>query len=121
MSRTTLCVVTACALAAISVALMIGRYEILGEQVTAPIGPGMCKVTMLVNGKVEGKDAKLQTAVPLDFGRQHISHESYRSQEFFANPPDARHPGRQHILWTVRPGVKDGAFRAVYQFYCVVD
>jgi hypothetical protein len=100
---------------------MVGRYEVLGGQVTAPAGPGSCKVTMLVNGNIAGKDARLQTATPLDFGRQHISHESYRSREFSAKPPDARHPGRQHILWTVRSGVKDGPFRAVYQFYCTVD
>ena len=121
MSRTTLCIITAASLAAASVALMIGRYQILGDEIKRPRGPGTCKVTMLVNGEIAGKDAKLQTALPLDFGRQHISHESYRSQEFFAKPPAARHPERQHVLWTLRPGAREGAFRAVYQFYCAVD
>src|SRR5437763_1361740 len=105
MSRTTLCVFAAAGLATISIAVMIGRYAVLGEELKAPKGPGTCKVTMLISGKIAGKDARLQTAVPLDFGRQHISHESYRSAEFFAKPPEARHPERQHINWTVRPGV----------------
>jgi hypothetical protein len=122
MSRTTLCVITAAGLVTTSVALMVGRYQVLGEELKAPNGPGTCKVTMLVNGKIGGKDARLQTAVPLDYGRQHVSHETYRSPEFFAKPPEARHPERQHVLWTLRPGVKEGgSFRAVYQFYCAVD
>jgi hypothetical protein len=121
MSRTTLCLVTAAVLASASLAVMVGRYMVLGEELKVPRGPGTCKVTMLISGKIAGSDARLQTAVPLDFGRQHISHEAYRSAEFSAKPPEARHPGRQHIIWTVRPGIKDGTFRAVYQFFCAVD
>src|SRR5262249_54221698 len=121
MSRTSLCIATAGGLAAISLATMIGRYQLFGEELHAPQGPGTKKVTMLVSGKIEELDAKLQTAVPLDFGRQHISHETYRSQEFSAKPPAAKHPHRQHVLWTLRPAVKEGPFRAVYQFYCAVD
>src|SRR5262249_18683307 len=112
---------TAAGLATVSIGVMAVRLYALGDEIKSPKGPGTCKVTMLVNGQIAGKDARLQTAIPLDFGRQHISNEIYRSRELFAKPPEARHPERQHILWTPRAGVSSGSFRAIYQFYCAID
>ncbi len=121
MSRTTLSVLTAASLAAASVGLMIARHRILGEEVKVPAGPGTWKVTMLVLGKSAGGDAKLMTAMPLDIGQQHIAREVCRSSELLAKPPDVKHPQRHQVLWSQRPGIAEGPFRAHYQFYATVN
>jgi hypothetical protein len=121
MSRTTLCVITAGGLAAVSLGIMGGRLAALGHETRVPVSPGTWKVQMLVNGKITGPGAKLMTVTPLDFGRQHVLRESNRSAEFLAKPPDARHPERRQVIWTQRSEVPEGAFRATYEFYCVVD
>jgi hypothetical protein len=113
-----LSVTTAAVLAMASAALMIGRYQILGDDVRVPTGPGTWKVTLLVQGQSIGTGAKLQTTTPLDFGHQHILDELYRSDELLAKPPDSKHPERRQVLWTQRPGIPNGAFRARYEFYC---
>jgi hypothetical protein len=120
MSRTTLCLVTAAALAVASVSVMIVRCQVLGGDVQAPAGPGTWKVTLVVQGTSEG-DAKLQTVTPLDSGRQHVLHESCQSGELLAKLPEARHPERRQVLWVKRGGAADGPFRAHYEFMCVID
>src|SRR5262249_19704131 len=73
-----------------------------------------------VQGTSQG-DARLQTATPLDFGRQHILREDCRSVELLDRPPDSRHPDRRQVLWSKRAGVGDGPFRARCEFYCAID
>jgi hypothetical protein len=121
MSRTMLTVLTAAVLAMASVASMIARYQILGDAVMVPAGPGTWKVTLLVQGHSVGTDAKVLTTTPLDFGHQHILDELYRSDQLLPKPPDSRHPERRQVLWTQRPGVPEGSFRVRYQLYCAVD
>jgi hypothetical protein len=121
MSRTMLSIITAAGLAVVSIALMICRYQVLGEAVKVPTGPGTWKVTLLVQGQSVGNDARLLTTTPLDFGHQHILDEVYRSDELLAKPPDSKHPGRRQVLWTQRSGVGEGPFRARYEFYCAVN
>jgi hypothetical protein len=112
---------TAAGLALVSVCLMLGRYHVLGDEINAQTGPGTWKITLLVHGKITRTDARLITAMPLDFGRQHISHEVCHSSELWPKPPDAKYPERHQVLWSPRPGVPEGAFRAVYQFYCAIN
>jgi hypothetical protein len=100
---------------------MIGRCQILGEEIKVPVGPGTWRVTLLVQGHGIGTDAKILTTTPLDFGHQHILDELYRSDELLAKPPDSRHPERRQVLWMQRPGTPEGLFRARYQFYCTVN
>src|SRR5262245_50481073 len=111
MSRTTLCLVTAAVLAAVSVGLTIARRSVLGDEVKRPHGPGTWKVTMLASGKTSSTDARLQTATPLDFGHQHIVRENCHSAEMANKPPVARHPERRQVLWSPRAGVADKQFR----------
>jgi hypothetical protein len=113
--------ITAAALAMASVGVMIVRYQILGDEVRVPAGPGTWKVTLLFQGQSIGTDAKVLTTTPLDFGHQHILDELYRSDELLSKPPDPKHPERRQVLWTQRPGVPEGSFRARYQFYCSVN
>jgi hypothetical protein len=121
MSRTMLSVITAAALSMASLVLMICRYQILGDEVKLPTGPGAWRVTLLVQGQSIGNDARMLTTTPLDFGHQHILDELYRSDELLAKPPDSKHPERRQVLWTQRPGVPEGPFRARYQFYCAIN
>ncbi len=121
MSRTTLSIITAIGLAALSIGLMIGRYQVLGDEVKVPAGPGTWKVTMLVQGMSTKSDARLMTAIPMDFGHQRVLNELCRSTELLAKPPDAKHPDRHQVIWTLRPGMAEGPFRARYQFYCTVN
>lgn len=121
MSRTTLCAITAGGLVTLSLGLMAGRYQVLGDEVLMPRGPRTWKVTMKVNGKSAGTKARLATLTPLDFDRQQIRKETFHSEEMADKPPTARHPERHQVLWSQRPGTAAGPFSVVYEFYCNVD
>ena len=120
MSRTMLCAVTALGLAVLSLGLMAARYKVLGAEVQVPRGPDTWKVTLVVRGQ-GGGDARLLTATPLDFGRQHVSYEACHSDELLDRPPESRPPERRQVQWVSRSGGGPGRFRARYEFYCTVD
>jgi hypothetical protein len=120
MSRTTLCVLTATALSLSAVSLMVVRCQVLGDEARVPVGANTWKVTMIVQG-VSLSKAKLLTATPLDFDRQHILREEWRSNELLDKPPDARHPERRTVSWMQSTAAADGPFRARYEFYCAID
>ncbi len=120
MSRTTLSILTAVGLTVASLAALVTRQQVLGDQVKLPLGPGTWRVTLLVTGKTAG-ETRLMTLTPLDFGRQHILSECCRSEELLDRPPDARHPSRRQVIWTRRAGAADGPFRAYYEFFCTVN
>ncbi|HMF11638.1 MAG TPA: 7TM domain-containing protein, partial [Gemmataceae bacterium] len=119
MSRTTLCILTAGALIALSLGVAVVRCVVLGEEARVPVGVNTWKVTMVVQGHSLG-DAKLQTATPLDIDRQHVLRETWRSSTFLDKPPSARHPQRRLVHWTQRAGTGEGPFRARYEFFCTV-
>jgi hypothetical protein len=119
MSRLTLCVLTAGALAGVSLAVMILRARVMGSEMTAPTGPNTYHVTLLVRGKSAG-DIRLTTAGPLDYGRQHVFREEWHSEELRHQPGDAHRPDRRQVLWTAAPGAT-GAFQARYEFFCRVN
>jgi hypothetical protein len=119
MSRTTLCVLTAAGLAALSVGVMVVRHQVLGSEAKAPAGPGTYKVTLLVTGKSSG-DARLITACPLDFRRQHVCDERCQSPELAARRTEGRHGERRQVQWSQRAAGKT-PFQARYEFYCQVD
>jgi hypothetical protein len=120
MSRTTLSALTAGALAALTVGVMVLRHQVLGDEVRRPTGRGTWKVTMAVQGTSLG-NARLATATPLDLDRQHLQEDSYSSQQLFHKPPEARHPERRQVLWTQRGGAPDGPFRARCEFRVALE
>jgi hypothetical protein len=120
MSRTTLCVLTAAGLVVAAAGIMVVRCAALGAEAWVPIGSNTWKVTMVVQGRSLGK-AKLLTATPLDFDRQHIQRETWSSDEMLDKPPDARHPDHRQVHWSQRADNPDGPFRARYEFYCTID
>jgi hypothetical protein len=111
---------TAAGLAIGSLAVMIMRHQVLGDGVKLPIDGGTWKVTLVVNGKSAG-DARLLTATPLDFGKQHVLRELCKSAQFIDKPTDARNPARKQTVWVQRPGAKDGPFRAHAEFICTTN
>src|SRR5262249_12081907 len=70
MSRTTLCALTAAAVAVLSLTLMVVRHQVLGQDIRQPAGPGTFKVTLLLRGKSLG-NARVQMLCPLEFKQQH--------------------------------------------------
>lgn len=116
MSRTMLCALTAAVLALLSLATMVVRYQVLGDEVERPIGPDTWKVTLSVEGTSLG-NARLRSCTPLDLGRQHIYADSYDSAQFSFKRPDLRHPERRQVMWTQKAGVANGSFRARSQFH----
>jgi hypothetical protein len=120
MSRTTLCLLTAAGLAALSLGFMITRHTVMGSEVQMPVGPNIWKVTMKVEGTVDG-DAQIKTATPLDVGRQHVLREKYDSADMLSRPIEARHPERKQVLWSRRGGQKDDKFVAHCEYYLTVE
>ena len=119
MSRTTLCVLTATALAVVSSGVMLARRIALGDEVGRPFGSGSWKVTLAVQGTSVGA-ARLITAAPLDLDRQHVITDRYESDEFSCKPPEARHPQRRQATWTRRNTVS-GPFHARCTFQVTVE
>jgi hypothetical protein len=120
MSRTTLCVLTAVALAAVSTSVMALRRVALGDEVGKPFGPGCWKVTLSVQGTSAGS-ARVMTATPLDLDRQHVIVDRYESAELAFKPPEARHPQRRQVIWTQRGAAPAGPFHARCTFQVAVE
>jgi hypothetical protein len=120
MSRTTLCVLTAAALAAISVGVAVARLQVMGQQTRMPNGPGHYHVTLVVRGKSTG-DCRLVTACPLDFNHQHIFGENPASAELYPKIVEGQGGTRRYLQWTQRVGVSKVPIQARYEFHCSVD
>jgi len=74
MSRTTLCLLTAGALAALSIALMVTRHQVLGREIYHPSGPGTFKVTMLAestSGQTFGDTRTFKTCIAGHHKKKH--------------------------------------------------
>ena len=110
MSRTILCALTAAVLTLLSVALMLVRQHVLGDELHRPRGPGAWKVTLAVRGTSLG-NARVAVATPLDLDHQQLYSYAYESEQLFPKEPTARHPERRVVLWSQRGGAPDGPVR----------
>jgi hypothetical protein len=120
MSRTGLTVVTALALSALSVALMVGRHYVLGSEIDGTPGTGTWKVTLVVEGRLSGANASITTVLPPDFRRQHIIDETFSSTELTHAVRTARDGGQRRAIWRARAGAaRPQPFRIAYTFRCV--
>ncbi|HTU18200.1 MAG TPA: 7TM domain-containing protein [Gemmataceae bacterium] len=120
MSRTTLCVVTAAVLALLSGAIMLVRYQVMGDELRRSCGQGVWKVTLAVHGTSLG-GARVATAIPLDLEHQQVDTEVYQSEQLSKKPPDASHPERRVVLWSQRGGAPDGPFRLRCEYHVSID
>jgi 7 transmembrane helices usually fused to an inactive transglutaminase/Transglutaminase-like superfamily len=118
--RTLLCVGTAALLIAVSVALMITRNQVLGDDVRLPGGPETWKITLVISGKATSGDARLYSAAPLESPRQHVLHETRQSEQFDAKPSDAKASDQRETAWAWKPGRPPGTFRVHYECFCTV-
>lgn len=119
MSRTMLSASTAAVLALLSVALMVVRYQVLGDELRRPRGAGTWKVTLAVHGTSLGS-ARVATAIPLDLEGQKVINERYQSEQLFNKAPEAKHPERRVVIWSQRGRAADGPFRARCEFQVAV-
>src|SRR5947209_5903259 len=115
MSRTTLCVLTAAALAVLSLGTMALRFRVLGDEVHRPVGPGTWKVTLAAQGTCLGH-GRLFTATPLDLEHQRVIDDAHTSEELNHKPPEARYPERRRVVWSQKPGHGNQAFRVRSEF-----
>jgi hypothetical protein len=115
-----LCTLTAVVLAFLSVAVMVVRRQVLGDELLRPLGQGAWKVTLTVRGTSLG-NARLVTATPLDLDRQQMLDDAYQSEQLFSKAPEARHPERRVVLWSQRGGAADGPFRARCEYRVTVE
>src|SRR5262249_34628820 len=117
---TTLCGITAGGLALAALGVMAVRYRVLGDEVKLPGGPNVWKVTLTVTGKADG-DPRVFTLAPLDFNRQHVLREDYKSAQMAEHTSDSPNPQRRRVLWTRRGGVAGTAFKLHCDFRCSID
>ena len=92
MSRTTLCMLTASVLAALSLGTMALRFHVLGEEVRRPIGPGTWKIALAVQGTSTGQ-GRVWTAMPLSTEKQHLIEDRHTQRADVAPPAGRTPPG----------------------------
>jgi transglutaminase-like putative cysteine protease len=120
MSRTSLTVLTALALTALSVALMAGRHYVLGSEIDGTPGTGTWKVTLVVEGRLSAASASITTVLPPDFRRQHVIDERFGSAELSHAIRTARDGGQRRAVWRGNPGAaRPQPFHLSYSFRCV--
>src|SRR5262249_50157714 len=107
-------------LAALSLGVTAVRCRVLGDEIKLPAGENVWKVTLMVQGRTDG-EARVLTAAPLDFNRQHVLRESYRSAQMAERTPDPPGPQRRRVLWVRRAGVPEGPFKLRCEFVCSVE
>lgn len=120
MSRNALCLWTAAGLTVLALGFALVRYRTVGRQTHLPTGHDNFKVTLLIRGQSKG-DARLLSACPLDFHRQHIYGEEYRSEELYPKLSESKTGDKRHLQWSQRALAPKGPLEARYQFLCSID
>ncbi|MFL5342189.1 MAG: 7TM domain-containing protein [Gemmataceae bacterium] len=120
MSKTSLTVITALALAALSGGLIAGRRSVLGPEVDGVKGDAAWNVAVQIEGTLTSKDPTLTTELPPDFRRQHIMDERFDIAELARTVRTARDGGVRRAVWRRRNAVTPPQrFRIGYSFHCI--
>jgi hypothetical protein len=120
MSRTGLTVVTALALIALSVGLMVARQYVLGSEIDGTPGSGTWHVTLEVEGELLAKDSSVTTYLTPDFRHQHIRDEKFDSPQLSYKPSRGRDQRQRRAVWRSRgAGQRPQTYRLTYSFRCV--
>jgi hypothetical protein len=121
MRKTWLSVVTALLLAAVSVALIVGRWHVLGAEVDGIPGASAWKVTLRIDGELAARDGSVAAVLPLDFRGQHITDEAFDRAELTHKVRRRKDAGPRRAVWQRRMGTAGGQpFHLVYSFRCVL-
>jgi transglutaminase-like putative cysteine protease len=113
MSRTWLSVLTALGLSAASLAVLLGRWYFSGAETD-------WKVTLLVDGELTAADATLTTLLPRDFRYQHVTDETFRSDQLDHRVRRRSDGLNRLVVWRRRATLPPGPqpFRLDYSFHC---
>ncbi|MDB5310112.1 MAG: Transglutaminase-like superfamily protein [Gemmataceae bacterium] len=121
MSRTRLAVVTSVGLVALSAAVFITRRATGGADVEGPPGTSSWEVSLTARGRLDlEKAGPVVISTPLEFRRQHIFDEAWKSDGL------ARREGRgRDAKWKRRPGPPGAEknqemYALTYTFRCVL-
>jgi hypothetical protein len=122
MKKTWMSVFLACCLAAISVALMVGRRYALSPDLSGPRGINTWKVTLGVAGELTAPDAVLTLMLPPDFRHQHVADERFQSKQLLHRVVQGRETGRREVVWRRAdlPGPGPEPYRLSYTFRCLL-
>lgn len=117
MSKTWLAVATALVLLAVSSALLVGRYVILGDDLEGPLAAPSWPVTLVAVGEMAAADSTLTLHLPLDFRQQHVFDEAFQSDRLLHRVRRSKDPQRRHVVWGRQLGERGPAkFRVSYSF-----
>src|SRR5262245_16906369 len=113
MSRTWLSVLTALALCALSLAVLLGRWYFSGAETD-------WKVTLVADGELTAADATLTTLLPRDFRYQHILDETFRSDQLDQRVRRRSDGQNRLAVWRRRAALNPGPqpFHLAYSFHC---
>jgi uncharacterized membrane protein len=121
MSKTLLTFITAAGLSLLSVALIFGRWYVLGPEIDGTPGNAVWRVTMEVEGELTATDATVTTLLAPDFRHQHIIDETFESKDLSCKVRRTRDTGPRRAVWSRRSrGPHAQPFRLVYSFRCVI-
>lgn len=113
MGRTWLSVVTAAVLVAAALAMLFGRrYALTAED--------QWRVTLVVEGDLTARDAAVTTLLPLDFRQQHLTEETFQSDELKHRLYKRKDAHNRRVVWRRRPSAAIGPqpFHLTYTFHC---
>src|SRR5438046_9879188 len=98
MSKTMLAVMTAALVTILSLALMLSRWYVLGDELDGTPGMGVWQVTVEVDGELAAPEPALTTVLPPDFRRQHILDERFDSPSWTHKVRTARDGGMRRAV-----------------------
>jgi transglutaminase-like putative cysteine protease len=113
MTRTWLSVATAVGLVLLATATFLGRWLLAGGD-----GEGAWRVTLTAEGQLDGSDVSLTMALPLDFRRQHVFHERFKSRDLLHRVDKRGISSRREAVWRRAQSGGPLAFRLSYSFRC---
>lgn len=120
MSKTMLTVVTALAISVLSLALIMDRWYVLGDEIGGTPGTAVWRVTVEVEGELTTPDASVTTVLPPDFRRQHVLDETFESPALAHKVGTARDGGVRRAVWKRRADAGQARrFHLAYSFRCV--
>jgi len=121
MSKTGLSAITAVVLIAVSIALMAGRWWVLGTEIDGPAGLSSWKITLKIKGVRTAREASLTVLLPPNYRRQQISEEVFESEELKSKVRKSKGANPRRVVWKSRQaGGGPRPFEAVYSFRCVL-
>jgi transglutaminase-like putative cysteine protease len=120
MSRTGFTVAIAAVLTVLSLATLLVRRYMLGDEINGPRGASTWRVTLDVTGTLPPDHTALITLPPLDFRGQHVYDERFDSAELSPHLVHARTSGRREVVWQRRDTNGEQQFRLGCSFDCAL-